>query len=346
MDVYSLENAIQSFFNGFTSPTRQECDDLACSLLGGGPIVPFTIQGQFSYTVFSRQAVTEGSSSQPNVNAKIAQFRSNKSKIDIYVAQLAKAIHGDVAAETEYHGEIGHEAELRLDVYTIQRLPGLTYIEMGNFSVGMNLEQASKQFRMIEDLARYFAASWLHPQLVPYKQREKTRTIVSRKLALLASTLPARFTAIVSSLQTRLDELFQPLYPQVLTHGDLCPMNVLVSPTTGHITGIIDWAEAEVLPFGFALYGLENILGYMGPGGWKYFDIREELEQRFWSYFWDCLADAKRPIEDSRRNTVIIARQIGILLQYGFEWENGVERAVTATNTGSVAYLDAFLLPS
>ncbi len=54
--------------------------------------------------------------------SKIAQFRFNESKIDIYVAQLAKAIHGDVAAETEYHGEIGHEADPRLDVYTIQKL--------------------------------------------------------------------------------------------------------------------------------------------------------------------------------------------------------------------------------
>ena len=44
-------------------------------------------------------------------------------------------------------------------------------------------------------------------------------------------------------------------------------MNILVSPITGRITGIIDWAEAKVLPFGLALYGLENLLGYMGPGG-------------------------------------------------------------------------------
>ena len=159
MDVYSLENAIQAFFHNFVSPTRKECDDLACSLLGG-PVVPFAIQGQFSYTVFSPHAVPEvqpagDGSRQPILDVKIAQFRSNKSKIDIYVAQLAKAIHGDVAAETEYHGEMGQEAESHLHVYTIQKLPGLTYIEMGNFSVKMNLEQASKQLRMIEDLARY-----------------------------------------------------------------------------------------------------------------------------------------------------------------------------------------------
>ena len=160
MDVYSLENAIRSFFDGDVSPSRRECDDFARSLLGGQPVVPFTIQGQFSYTVFSPQAFTEvrprgDGSSQPTTNANIVQFRLNNSKIDIYVAQLAKAIHGDIAAETDYCGEIGQEARACLGVYMIQKLPGVTYIEMGNFSVEMNPEQASKQLRLIEDLARY-----------------------------------------------------------------------------------------------------------------------------------------------------------------------------------------------
>ncbi|KAL9124204.1 MAG: hypothetical protein Q9217_006446 [Psora testacea] len=351
MDIYSLENAIRSFFNDCGSLTREECDDRARSLLGGGPIVTSTIQGQFSYTVSSPHAATEvrsgdDNSSRPTSNAMIVQFRLSKSKIDLYVAQLAKAIHGDIAAETEYHGEIGQEAGPRLAVYTIQKLPGVTYIEMGNFSVEMDLEQASKQLKMVGDLARFFAASWLHPQLVTQNQREATKTTVSHKLSLLASTLPPRFDAIISRVQLGLDELFHPRYPQVLTHGDLCPMNILVSPTTGCITGIIDWAEAEVLPFGLALYGLENLLGYMGPGRWNYFDIRDELEQKFWNHFWDCLADAKRPVGDGRRNTIMIARQVGVLIQYGFEWENGVLKgAVTEENAGSLAYLDAFLLP-
>jgi len=168
---------------------------------------------------------------------------------------------------------------------------------------------------------------------------------VTHKLSLLTSTLPTRFTTIASRAQKELGELFHHRYPQVLTHGDLSPMNILVSPTTGHVTGIIDWAEAGVLPFGLALYGLENLLGYMGPGGWSYFEIRDELEQRFWNQFWGCIADAKGPPEESTRHTVKIARQVGVLIQYGFQWENGiVEKAVTEKDAGSLAYLDAFLL--
>ena len=76
--------------------------------------MPFPIQGQWSYTVCCPQAVTEvppDGSSHPVENAKIVQFRLNRSKIDIYVAQLAKAIHGDITAETDYYGEIGRGGE-------------------------------------------------------------------------------------------------------------------------------------------------------------------------------------------------------------------------------------------
>lgn len=160
MEVYSLENAIRSFFDSDISPSRKECDEFARSLLGGGPIVPFNIQGQFSYTVVSPLAVTEVhpieyGKNYPTTNAKIVQFRLNKSKIDIYVAQLAKFIHGDIAAETDYRGEIGQGAGASFGVYLIQKLPGVTYIEFRNFFKKMDPEVASKQLRLIEDIARY-----------------------------------------------------------------------------------------------------------------------------------------------------------------------------------------------
>jgi hypothetical protein len=45
--------------------------------------------------------------------------------------------------------------------------------------------------------------------------------------------------------------------------------------------GVIDWAEAEILPFGCALWGLENVLGFMDLHGWHYFDSHKELEDLF-----------------------------------------------------------------
>lgn len=40
-------------------------------------------------------------------------------------------------------------------------------------------------------------------------------------------------------------------------------MNILINFETGNITGIVELTEARILPFGFALWGLENIPGYM-----------------------------------------------------------------------------------
>ncbi len=48
-------------------------------------------------------------------------------------------------------------------------------------------------------------------------------------------------------------------------------MNILVDPDSGHLTGIIDWADATIEPFGIALWGLESALDCSGPGRWSYF---------------------------------------------------------------------------
>lgn len=69
---------------------------------------------------------------------------------------------------------------------------------------------------------------------------------------LLARNLPSRFAANLERVREELPSLFKVL-PFVLSHGDLNMMNLLVNPKTGNITGIVDWAEARILPFGFAL---------------------------------------------------------------------------------------------
>ena len=79
-----------------------------------------------------------------------------------------------------------------------------------------------------------------------------------------------------------LPSLFSDALPFVLSHGDLNVMNLLINPETGNITGIADWAESRILPFGFALYGLENILGQMDSEGWHYNGHYRELESLFW----------------------------------------------------------------
>lgn len=49
----------------------------------------------------------------------------------------------------------------------------------------------------------------------------------------------------------------------MLTHGGLLPANVALDAGSGALRGLVDWAEAEWLPFGVCLYGLEHLCGYV-----------------------------------------------------------------------------------
>ncbi len=96
------------------------------------------------------------------------------------LARLAKAVHGDIAAQTEYHGEIGQEAGTCLGVYLIEKLSGITY-KMGNSSIKMNPEQAWKQLRMVEDFARNVDVKVFH---VDYYQRAQRSAPTFRTISL------------------------------------------------------------------------------------------------------------------------------------------------------------------
>jgi Phosphotransferase enzyme family len=128
--------------------------------------------------------------------------------------------------------------------------------------------------------------------------------------------------------------------PWVLTHGDLVPGNIMLSTASGHLTGLVDWAEAEILSFGLCLYGLEEILGEMTETGWEYHPDAERLRQVFWR-------ELGKRIGDVERAKVEMARQAGILLWWGIAWDDGrIDRVVEeGRDAVEVARLDAFLRP-
>lgn len=98
-------------------------------------------------------------------------------------------------------------------------------------------------------------------------------------------------------------------HPVVLTHND---MNTLVDPTTGKITGVVDWAEANFQPFGFSLYALDNCLGNMGAEGWKYFDHADYLRDQFWRAFDSLTGGLPEPVMES----ILLARVAGLFIRY------------------------------
>ncbi len=123
----------------------------------------------------------------------------------------------------------------------------------------------------------------------------------------------------------------------MFTHGDLCEMNLLTDSSTGALTGIVDWAEARVLPFGFALYGFENVLGYMDGGGWHYFDNAAELREGFWALFRE-----ETGVGEETMEMVWVGRMVGLFYRYGFVFEGREVLGVVEEGGSGMRYLDAF----
>lgn len=158
----------------------------------------------------------------------------------------------------------------------------------------------------------------------------------------LSDALPSRFDPFVAQVQGILPMLRSGEHPVVLTHGDLNETNILVDPISGEITGIVDWAEASFLPFGFALYALDTTLGDMGRQGWTYFGNADYLRDEFWKAFKALVGGLSAAVMDSIR----LARVVGLLVRYGTSFDGGSGEMVGArgSSDGSLRYLDALLL--
>lgn len=190
---------------------------------------------------------------------------------------------------------------------------------------------------------RFFAQSWNNGQsLCP----DKTAALLVEfrsKIDRLSQSLPSRFTANLDAVRKELPSLFSKKLPFVLSHQDLNETNMLINPESGSITGIVDWAEAKILPFGFSLWAFENLLGYMNSEGWHYYDNRHELEGIFWQTF---LAEANGA-SGCDLQLIRVARMAGLFLCHGFACDrNGVETVVDESSFSSYKYLDAFCAAS
>lgn len=185
---------------------------------------------------------------------------------------------------------------------------------------------------------RFFAASWTHKQSKPSHVIETIHQEYREKLDLLSRVLPSRFKECIDRVTAGLSLLFASTYPLVLTHDDLCEMNIFVDPDTGHLTGIIDWADAKILPFGISLWGLENILGYMDSRGWHYYSNHHELQDLFWQTF----QEGAGGLSEADRQAIWVARMAGSFLRYGFVWEDGVREKPVEDPDSALRYLDVF----
>ena len=105
----------------------------------------------------------------------------------------------------------------------------------------------------------------------------------------------------------------------------------------------MDWAEAEMLPFGICLYGLEEILGRMtADNQFVYYADAEQARAAFWERF---RMEVPLLEDEETFEAVLLARDLGILLWHGFAFDDGaINRVVQeGRDCQEICYLDTLL---
>lgn len=334
--------------------TKQECDDYAaCEIRGAIEVVQ--PQGRFSYTVTADD------------DSVVVQFRERSSPLPetTDISRLIVQAHGKLVAPPRFVGALGGLLAGGLNVYVMDKLPGvncssktellsfnaeaiMAFVESLAKCVGWSLEAS----RTLADLwwqwgNSFFAQAWTRgrPDTLDSQAREQLATACRERLDALSSSqtspLPSHLRSLVAQVLEQTDELYNGSYPITVTHGDLSEMNLLVDDKSGVLTGVVDWAEGSLLPFGFALYTLENALGAMCmEEGWVYHNCAKEARKHFWNTFNVIAQPTSRELQLMR-----VARLAGILFRYGTPVNSGFPGMLGLENPSgsSLQFMEVFV---
>ncbi|CZS93575.1 uncharacterized protein RCO7_09517 [Rhynchosporium graminicola] len=316
--------SIDSFFirSGLTVQDRLDCFAFVEELYPDKSISPTSCQGYCSMTTLVGEHL-------------IVQFRPSKYRLNLLVTSAARDVYGTFAPETKYIATLPASGLL---VYIMDRIRGITFKDL---QASSGTRGISTQFRarLCRDFAVFLSRSWHRGAEKPMELGTVGRSIKTR-LQSLCKDLPIRFRATARHILTNLHHI--EALPCVLTHGDIVPANIMVNPSTGALTGLVDWAEAEFLPFGICLYGLEELLGKITPGGFQYSAEAERLRNVFWT-------ELRRNIPALQNIHVLqvvkLARDLGILLWHGIAFDDGaIDRVVQeGRDIEEIQRLDSFL---
>ncbi|OAA62664.1 Protein kinase-like domain protein [Niveomyces insectorum RCEF 264] len=261
-------------------------------------------------------------------------------QLDMRMLALARQVHGDVVPVGAALGTIGDDAERPLAIYEMDKLPGDNYAMVRRTLV----EERQSQLAAVRSLASFFAQAWRSPVALDRRALSAVATELSSRLDDVSSSgvLTARFQPALEEVREHLPTLVSGDFPLVLTHSDLNELNILVDGSSGAITGVIDWADAGIQPFGLTLYVLEKFIGSMGSDGWVYLDNAGALREEFWRAFTHYAGQ----VSDSHMKAIQVARKAGYLLRYGTFYSREHKGAVgieTMSTEKRRLYLEAIL---
>ncbi|GAP87721.2 putative protein kinase-like [Rosellinia necatrix] len=285
---------------GLPATVKDECDSFVRSRYPGS-IRPAPFQGYCSYTLFVGEETA-------------VQFRPSIYKLDIGITRAACQTFGHLAPNTEYLGQL---KGFDLHVFAMKRLPG---VSLGDYRT-MSSDRSARQ-RIVRDFAQLQALAWKNPRCAEQLHDEK-RTVgssLTSRLELMTAALPIRFRPIASSILNDISDI--EALPWVFTHGDFLAANIMVSPYSGAMTGLLDWAEAEWLPFGIGMYGLEELLGEDDRDGrFVYYPEARHLRSIFWKHLTLLIPELGR--DASSLALVRRAQKLGVLLWHGIAFDDG-----------------------
>lgn len=329
---HQLNATINAFFerNGFGSATRKTCDDYARQTYALAEATPSAKQGYCSYTL-------------KLPSEYLLQFRPRKFALDRSICAQARSIFPNLSPKTEHVGTVrgevkngtAHGGDLELQVYLQMEITGVTLADFRK-AQGPSAQEKRRDYRhaLVEDMAGFFAQSYMHRRY-PGKPgddfpRGNVGTSLKDRLRIL-ERLPKEHTKFSDAVRRRIDEMKTSM-AWCLTHGDLVPENIMVDPTTGRLTGLVDWAEGEWLPFGVGLYGLEELFGEIDLGGvFELYPDHEQLRDTFWRRFLQITRPPVAIFSNMWLGDLRLCRRFGIMLWRGIAFDDGkLDRVVDA----------------
>lgn len=295
-----------------------------------------------------------------------------------------------------------------LHVYEMDVLPGIAYEGILPRHVELSAAEEGRLRCLLDGLARFFRQTWSSGRLpgwlmAPAQVQGRVGGTIPWRLWKVANELPATcgLRDEAKKLQEEVKAGGMKDLPKCLSHGDLLPPNLLVDTETGRLTGVVDWAEAEVLPFGMALYGIERLLGWIQQPTTENIDnaadepahrnttrnAQREISSSPMSEKADSVISSSSPLPSNKPSTtepakakveftyykqapalrahfyaqlallipelrepgmkkqVALARKVGVLLWFGFGWDDGkIDRTINEKDDPvELAQLVAFL---
>lgn len=346
---------LPSFFvnNGLSSQDLTKCLDFINDCLSGHAHKPLIEQGGCSFTLVAKNERCDSPVEGQDVDSAktIIQLRLARHAVNMSLAVEASRIFAPLVPRTSELGRIHVDNGGLLQCCTMSFMPGTTVSDLLPKSKTLSALEIERMRTLVVSFAQFYARSYIASTTCKHKMpcTGKVGSSILQRLQWLERKLPsAPLRAVARRTLSAVQEGGLDCLPVSLSHGDLLPSNILVEPSTWEITGIVDWAEAEYLPFGMNSYGLEYLLGQLvldkgvDKPHFIYYSQACELRKLFWTTLTSIVPGLGI---ETHYSAAILARTVGILLWHGIAWDDGkIDRVVDCNDDlEELAYLEALL---